>query len=190
MTFFVRKTAAVVLAAMCAGFALASCSKKAESAQAAAGKQKLIIYTSMKESMIADLVNDFKAKNPDIDVDYQAAGAGKLMAKIATERESGAIMADIIWTSEVPDFYSMKQDGILVKYRPQGAEDVFNPLEDVDDYFIPARLGTLGIAYNTTQIKTAPEKWQDLFTAPYKDAFAIADPALSGTSYVSIAMLQ
>ena len=67
--------------------------------------KKLIIYTSMKESLIKGIVDGFKKKYPDIDVDYQSAGAGKLMAKIAAERQSGKILADVIWTSEVPDFY-------------------------------------------------------------------------------------
>ncbi|MDR2860754.1 MAG: ABC transporter substrate-binding protein [Elusimicrobiota bacterium] len=161
-----------------------------EAAQAAAAKQKLIVYTSMKESLISDLKNDFMKKNPDITVDSQSAGAGQLMAKIAAEKESGKIMADIIWTSEVPDFYRMKDDGILIKYKPQGANQIINPLEKTDDYFIPARLGTLGIVYNTKQVKNPPTSWQDLLKPEYKGAFAIANPALSGTSFVSVAMLQ
>jgi iron(III) transport system substrate-binding protein len=151
---------------------------------------KLIIYTSLKESMISELVKDFMAKNPDIQADYQSAGAGKLMAKIATERESGQIMADVIWTSEVPDFFSMKSEGILMQYKPNGAENVLNPLEGTDDYFIPARLGTLGIAYNTTFVKNAPTSWADLCGPDFKDAFAIANPSQSGTSYVSVVMLE
>ena len=71
---------------------------------AASAKDNLIIYTSMKESLIGGIVEGFNVKYPDIAVDYQSAGAGKLMAKIAAERESGKILADIIWTSEVPDF--------------------------------------------------------------------------------------
>lgn len=151
---------------------------------------KLIIYTSLKESMISELVKDFMEKNPDIPTDYQSAGAGKLMAKIATERESGQIMADVIWTSEVPDFFSMKQEGILMQYRPAGADQVLNPLEDTEDYFIPARLGTLGIAYNTSFVKEPPKAWSDLCGPDFKDAFAIANPSQSGTAYISVAMLE
>ncbi|MBO4312999.1 MAG: extracellular solute-binding protein, partial [Desulfovibrio sp.] len=50
---------------------------------AAAAKNKLVIYTSMKEALIKGIVEGFKKKNPGIEVDYQSAGAGKLMAKIA-----------------------------------------------------------------------------------------------------------
>ena len=151
---------------------------------------KIVVYTSMKESLIADLKNDFVKKNRDIDMDYQSAGAGSLMAKIAAESQSGRIMADIIWTSEVPDFYKMKADGLLIKYKPKIVGQVLNPLVSTDDYFAPARLGTLGIVYNTKQIKKAPTAWKDLLAKEYNRAFSIADPSLSGTSFVSVAMLK
>ena len=94
--------------------------------------------------------------NPDIDVDYQSAGAGKLMAKIAAERQSGKILADVIWTSEVPDFYKMKDEGILEKYQSPVLKETVNPFTDYDGSFHAARLGTLGIIINTDKIKTAP----------------------------------
>lgn len=151
---------------------------------------KLIIYTSMKESLISGIVEGFKKKNPGIEVDYQSAGAGKLMAKIAAERQSGKILADVIWTSEVPDFYSMKKEGILEVYKSPVMQEVLNPFEDYDGAFTAARLGTLGIAINTDKIKTPPTQWSDLFKPEYKKAFGIADPALSGTSYMSVALLE
>ena len=112
-------------------------------------KESLIIYTSMKESLISGIVEGFNKKYPDVAVDYQSAGAGKLMAKIAAERESGKILADIIWTSEVPDFYSMKKEGILEQYKTPLINEILNPFDDYEGYFTAARLGTLGIAINT-----------------------------------------
>ena len=100
-----KKTMAVCAALAIAGFAV--------TAQA---QQKLFIYTSMKESMIGELAKAFAKKYPEIKLDYQSAGAGKLMAKIAAERESGKILADVLWTSEVPDFYQLKAQGMLLPY--------------------------------------------------------------------------
>lgn len=74
-------------------------------------QQKLYVYTSMKESLIGELKTGFNKRHPDIKMDYQSAGAGKLMAKIAAERESGKILADVLWTSEAPDFYQLKSQG-------------------------------------------------------------------------------
>ena len=96
---------------------VAGCGGGEEKQAAGNDSQKLIVYTSMKESLIKGIVDGFKKANPGIDVDYQSAGAGKLMAKIAAERQSGKILADVIWTSEVPDFYNMKNEGILLNYK-------------------------------------------------------------------------
>lgn len=184
------KFLAALLAVAVSAAMLAGCGGEKKEAASAAGGKKLIIYTSMKESLISGIVEGFKKKNPGIEVDYQSAGAGKLMAKIAAERQSGKILADVIWTSEVPDFYNMKKDGILEQYKTPLIKEILNPFDDYDGYFTAARLGTLGIAVNTDKIKTPPAQWSDLFKPEYKGAFGIADPALSGTSYMSVALLE
>ena len=70
-------------------------------------------------------------------MDYQSAGAGKLMAKIATEKESGKIMADVIWTSEVPDFFQMKKNGMLEAYVSPETANIVNPIPNFDGSFTP-----------------------------------------------------
>ena len=135
---------------------VAGCGGGEEKQAAGNDSQKLIVYTSMKESLIKGIVDGFKKANPGIDVDYQSAGAGKLMAKIAAERQSGKILADVIWTSEVPDFYNMKNEGILLNYKSPVEPETVNPFDDYDGSFHAARLGTLGIVINTDKIKTAP----------------------------------
>ncbi len=152
--------------------------------------EKLIVYTSMKEALIGGIRDGFLKKHPEVSMDYQSAGAGKLMAKIAAERESGKILADVLWTSEVPDFFKMRDEGILEKYKPADFDALLNPFgADYDGSFTAARLGTLGIAYNTKRVKAPPAKWSDLTEQPFNDAFGIANPALSGTSYMSVALL-
>jgi len=155
----------------------------------ASAKEKLIVYTSMKEVLIGKLRDAFVKKYPDIDFDYYSAGAGKLMAKIAAERQSGKIIADVLWTSEIPDFYQLKSQGILEKYISPESKSIVSPVKDPEGYFTPARLGTLGIAYNTKKITDPPKSWQDMLDPRFKDGFGIANPALSGTACVSVAMM-
>jgi iron(III) transport system substrate-binding protein len=157
---------------------------------AAEAQQKLYVYTSMKESLIGELKKAFAKKHPEVAMDYQSAGAGKLMAKIAAERESGKILADVLWTSEVPDFYQLKTEGLLEKYVSPEVKSCRNPLPSYDGSFTPARLGTLGIAYNTRLVKQAPTGWKEMAESPaFKNGFGIANPALSGTAYMSVSLL-
>lgn len=186
-----KKASIAVALLMSLGLMLTGCGggdKKPDAA--ASGGKKIIIYTSMKESLISGIVAGFKKQNPGVEVDYQSAGAGKLMAKIAAERQSGKILADVIWTSEVPDFYNMKKEGILEQYKSPMFKEVLNPFDDYDGHFTAARFGTLGIAINTNKVKTPPTQWADLLKPEYNNAFGLADPALSGTSYMSIALLE
>lgn len=156
---------------------------------AAQGKEKLMVYTSMKEVLIGELRDAFVKKHPNVQFDYYSAGAGKLMAKIAAERQSGTLVCDVLWTSEVPDFYSLKKEGALQKYQSPESKYIVSPVMDPEWEFTPARLGTLGIVYSTTAVKTPPKSWEDLLGPVYKNGFAIANPALSGTSMVSVGML-
>lgn len=155
----------------------------------AAPKQKLMVYTSMKEVLIGEIRDAFVKKYPNIQFDYYSAGAGKLMAKIAAERQAGRIMTDVLWTSEIPDFYQLKSQGVLEKYVSPQAKYIVSPVKDPDGCFTPARLGTLGIAYNTNKVKNPPKTWEDLLKPEFRGGFGIANPSLSGTSMVSVAML-
>ncbi len=155
----------------------------------ASAEEKMILYTSMKESLIGAIYEAFHKKYPDTTIDYQSAGAGKLMAKMAAERQAGKVLADVLWTSEVPDFYNLKKEGMLEQYVPTNFKELINPFDDYDGYFTAARLGTLGIVYNTRFIKKAPTSWDDIFGKEYRGAFGIANPALSGTAYMSISLL-
>ena len=156
----------------------------------AASGEKLVVYTSMKESMIGKLRDAFVAAHPEVDFDYYSAGAGKIMAKIAAERQSGSVAVDILWTSEIPDFYQLKEQGFLEPYQSPEAAGIVSPVKDPEGFFTPARLGTLGLAYNTKAVKTAPAAWSDAAGPAFAGSFGIANPALSGTAFVSVALLE
>jgi len=152
-------------------------------------RQELIIYTSMKESMMGQIVEAFERAHPNIRVDHTTAGAGALMTKIAAERQSGRIIADILWHSEVPDFFHLRDAGLLYQYKTPLIDELLNPFDDWDGHFTAARLGTLGIIINTNLIKEPPTQWSDVLKPEYHGLFVIADPSLSGTAFMSVAML-
>ena len=151
--------------------------------------EKLMLYTSMKESLIGKLREAFVKKHPEISFDYYSAGAGKLMAKIAAERQSGKLTVDVLWHSEVPDFHKLKAEGMWEKYVSPEAKYVQSPVTDPEGFFTPARLGTLGIAYNTKKVTAPPKSWADMVDSRFKNGFAIANPALSGTAMMSVALI-
>ena len=156
------------------------------------GPQTLTIYTSMKESKMGDIVRAFNAQYPDIRVEHYSAGAGRLMARIAAEREAGQIQVDLLWHSEVPVFYGLAADGMLHHFIPEARanNEIICILDEPSPYFTTARLGALGVIYNTNHIQTPPTVWDDLLDPKWYGGFAIANPSLSGTALISIAMFE
>jgi len=152
-------------------------------------QQKLLVYSSMKESLLGELKSAFARKHPDINLDYQNGGAAKLMARLAAERESGKLLADVLWTGDVTDFYHLKAQGALFAYTPAEIKVLANPFPDYDGSFTAARLATLGMVFNTRFVKEAPKSWQDAYKPTFKDAYGLANPSLSGTAYLGVAML-
>ncbi|MCR4427594.1 MAG: extracellular solute-binding protein, partial [Firmicutes bacterium] len=82
-----------------------------------------------------------------------------------------------------------KSEGLLQRYVSPEAAAVVSPVTDTDGYFTAARLGTIGIAYNTNRVKVPPAVWTDLLKPEFKDGFGIANPAISGTAMVSVSMI-
>lgn len=159
---------------------------------AAQAQEKVMVYTSMKESLMGKLRDAFKKKQPGIAFDYYSAGAGKVMAKLAAERQAGKLALDILWHSEVPDFFQLKNEGMFEAYASPEAGAIRSTVSDPDKTFTVARLGTLGIAFNTDNAAKAgkvPKTWADLLDPAFKNKVVIANPTLSGTSFMSCAML-
>jgi iron(III) transport system substrate-binding protein len=155
-----------------------------------AAAERLYVYTSTRESIIGDLKAAFTKKHPDIKIEFRMEDAGRLRAKLIAEHDSGKILADVLWTSEIPDFYQFKDRGLFLRYTPTEIKSLINPLPDYDGSFTVARLSTIGIAYNTRRIEKAPTSWDDLKKPEFRDAFGIANPALSGTAYMGVALLS
>lgn len=80
---------------------------------------------------------------------------------------------------------------MLEAYVSPETANIVNPIPNFDGSFTPIRLGTLAIAYNTRFVKdNPPAEWADILKPEYKGAFGIANPALSGTSYMSVSLLK
>lgn len=154
-----------------------------------AEQQELLVYASVKESLLGELKAAFGRKYPDIKLDYQNGGAAKLMSKLAAERDAGTVLADVLWTGEVLDFHHLKSQGALLAYTPTEIKALANPFSDYDGSYTAARLATLGMVFNTRFVKEAPKSWLDAYKPGFKDAYGFANPALSGTAYMSVAML-
>lgn len=144
---------------------------------------RVMLYSSMQENQILALKEGFEEKYPNVTMDYYFAGTGKVLTKIATENQSGHVLADVILVSDPADYLDMKSAGILAPYiSPQGIR-IDPEYIDPDYYYTGARLINVGIAYNTDLLTPAqaPKTWNELLSPRWKGKVIMTDPGSAGT---------
>jgi len=154
-----------------------------------AEKMQVMLYSSMKDSQLSALKEAFMKKYPDVQMDYYTAGTGKVMTKMATEQQAGKICADVIWVGEPTNYITFKEQGELLAYESPEAATIPAALKDIDNYYCAARIVTLGLVYNTNNVKgeDIPKDWADLLKPRFKGLITVTDPTFSGTTLYTVA---
>ncbi|MBU4510597.1 ABC transporter substrate-binding protein [bacterium] len=154
-----------------------------------AEKMQVMLYSSMKDTQLSALKEAFMSKYPNVQMDYYTAGTGKVMTKIAAEKQAGKICTDIIWVGEPTNYITFKEEGDLLAYESPEAATIPSALKDKDNYYCAARIITLGLVYNTNNVKgeDIPKDWADLLNPRFKGLITMTDPVFSGTTLYTVA---
>lgn len=171
---------------------LASCAEPTESEDAAAptgggdGEETttLTVYTSEPEDKVDEINEAFMAANPDIEVEVYRAGTGDLTARIAAEKESGDIEADILWAADAPTFETYAAEGDLAELQDVDTADLIDEAVSEDNFYVGTRIIPTVIAYNTEVVDEAdlPQSWAELTDEAYAGQLVMPDPAVSGAA--------
>jgi len=150
-------------------------------------KSKVLLYTSVPQSIIDKIRIDFASRHPDIQLEIYRTGTGKVLAKIYAEHEGGKIQADLIWVADFSVYESLKEKGILMRYVPPEARELPAQFIDEDGYYYAARLINMVIGYNTRRVRGGqiPKSWKDLLDAKLKDRIGMCTPGRSGAMMVT-----
>lgn len=191
-----RHTTALALTALAASLTLAACSEPAAEESDAAGATEgsgsaggaLTVYTSEPQEKIEELNAAFAQEHPDIEVEVFRAGTGDLTARIATERETGAIEADVLLAADTATFEGYKADDLLLQYSPEGADDLLEQVVDPDGFYVGTRIIPTVIAYNTEEVDDPPTSWADLTDPRWADQIVMPNPDVSGAAAYNAAV--
>ena len=187
---FCNASLPVIAAGLVLAAFFSSCKKERPPAAAAGEPVRLVVYTSMKPGIMDSIEAAFETAHPAVDLLYLMEEALTISSRIVSENRTNHILPDMVWSSDPVGFFNMKAANMLLAYQPENAAGIYNLFEDsADDAFFPVRYALMGIAYNTSEISDPPETWNDVLGAAYRDRFLIADPEMSGTSLVGLAML-
>lgn len=170
---------------------LSACSEPAEPAASGSSDEAggtLTVYTSEPQAKIDALNAEFTAANPGIDVQVYRAGTGDLNARIASERETGAIGADVLLAADAPTFEGYKDENLLLQYTPADVSALDPNVVDPDGYYVGTRIIPTVIAYNTQAVTQPPTSWQDLADPKYKSQITLPNPDVSGAAAFNTAV--
>ena len=150
-----------------------------KSSSSGSQSDKLVIY-NWGDYIDPELLTKF-TKETGIEVQYETFDSNEAMY---TKIKQGGTTYDIA----VPSDYmidKMIKENLLVKLDKSqisgldniGDEFLGLSFDPKNDYSIPYFWGTVGIVYNTTMVKQAPEHWKDLWREEYRNDIMLVDGA-------------
>lgn len=144
-------------------------------------KGKITMYTSVPEPIANKIQGDFHSRYPEITLDIFRSGTSEVVAKIATEKKAGEIMADLVWVAEPSTYEDFKDQGLLLRYTPAEASALPEEMKDRDGYYYAGRLINMVIAYNAST-EPKPKSWKDMLNPAYKGKIGFPSPLNSGAA--------
>ena len=143
----------------------------------------ITLYTSVTQNTVTAVLNGFGQQNPHIKVSVFRATTGQLNARIAADRHSGGLRADVIWGTDPLSMESYAQEGLFQPWPLPNLPGV--PPRDKTTYFWGTRELYLVIVAHQG-LHPRPATWSDLTSAPYKNQVALPDPAAAGSAFAAL----
>lgn len=166
-----RPTAFVVLASLLLSVP-AACGSEQD-------PETVVVYTSVTRATVDAVVAGFGEAHPGIRVEVFRAPTGEVNARLAAERESDGITADVLWMTDPLSMFSYDAEGLLADWTPDAADEL--PGAFVEDRFWGTRVLHL-VAVVGPDVDL--DAWSDLADPGLR--VAIPDPAFAGSAFAAL----
>lgn len=183
-----RHTATLICTLSITSLVLAGCGGNDDSSEGEGIEASITLYTSEPQEKIDELIADFNEVEPDVDVEVYRAGTGDLTARIESEMAGGDPGADVFLAADAPTFEGYKEQDLLLPLESEEAEAVQEEFQDPEGYYYGTRVIPTVIAYNTNDVDTPPESWDELTEEEYDGQITLPNPAVSGAAAFNAAV--
>ena len=150
------------------------------SSEKSASSNSLVIYCPHPLDFINPLVDDFKAKNPGINVDVIAAGTGELLKRVESEKDNP--LGDILWGGTVT--MAKAKIDLFENYTSTNEVNIADIYKNTEGPLTRCTAVPSVLMVNTNlsgNIKI--EGYEDLLNPALKGKIAFADPSASSSSF-------
>ncbi|MCB8823508.1 ABC transporter substrate-binding protein [Microvirga rosea] len=147
----------------------------------AAPSGKLVVYTSQTPEVAQQTIDAFKAKYPDVAVEWIRNGTAQLMNILRAEVAAGDVKPDVLFVADTINIGQLKREGRLLPYAEAPTTPYDKAFHDADRTYFGTKIVATGIAYNTKTAKR-PTSWSDLTAPSIKAQVALPSPLYSGAA--------
>mgnify|MGYP001057459520 CR=1 FL=1 len=171
--------------------AVTACAQTQQAGETGAGEPSgtITLYTSVPQPIADKIQADFNQRFPNITLEIFRAGTSEVVTKISTEKEAGAIQADLVWVAEPSTYEDFKAEDLLLQFTPEGADALSAEMKDPDGYYYAGRLINMIIGYNTG-VEPVPAGWQAMLSDSYEHGkVGFPSPLRSGAAEAAVRAL-
>jgi putative 2-aminoethylphosphonate ABC transporter, periplasmic 2-aminoethylphosphonate-binding protein len=152
--------------------------------------EALVVYTALEDDEYPAYLELFKKQHPDIPVKVVRDSTGIITAKFLAEKENP--QADVIWGLAATSLIKAKNENTLEPYSPKNLEKVDAMFRDAAETpsWVGIKAWETGFIVNTIELEERglplPKSYADLVRPEYKGLIVMANPASSGTGYLTV----
>lgn len=172
-----RAPHAIVLASLLVAVT-AGCGTSGGSAKSAKSAKALTLYTCASANVEQAVVEGFMREDSGAKVNVFRAPTGQLNARVAADKRSGGIRADVIWGCDPLTMYGYDDQGLLRAWSPPNAAEI--PAAYRTPHF--TGIDVLYMVLVAHKGATAPTSWADLRKPEYRGKIAVASPTFAASA--------
>src|SRR5262245_45058601 len=183
-----RTTMVAVLTALFA--AAAARADDAVDLAAARREGSIVWYSSLPIDVAQKLATLFEEKS-GIKVELFRSGGTAILRRFLQERDSGRVMADVLYTADPAATASLAHKGAFVAFKPKNFDKIDDVAKDPQGYYVALRLNMITLFVRTDEVAAAdvPKSWSALTDPKYKGKLVISDPSFTAVQVAVVGTL-
>ena len=167
------------LALVVAGTALARAETIAQLYEKAKAEKSLVFYSGGPVEPWERWAKEFQEKFPGLTVSVTGGFSNVLDEKINQQLKAKKLEVDMAFFQTVQDFVAWKKQGVLLRFKPEGYDQIDPRFRDKDGAFTTASVVLLSYAYNTKLVAPGdvPKSALDFLKPQFRGKLVTCYPA-------------